>query len=138
MKKSCGIALIATIAFCLLCACLARETVKVNENPAKKSHSLTAGGGNGTSYDSAVVLTGGNNLSAAVEGEYDFLSKLFGEKDKDWKVSEQTTVTENNKNYNMLQVEIFKTNEKHFYYFDVTWYTKKAKRQKEDNADTTK
>jgi len=138
MKKDSRMVLCVSIAFCLMCSCLARETVKVNETPSKKSHSLATSGGNGTSYDSAVVLTGGTNLSSAVDGEYSHLSKLFGEKDKDWRVTEQTTVTENNRSYNMLQVEIVKTNEKHFYYFDVTWYTKKSVRKKEENADTTK
>lgn len=108
-----------------LAGCLARQTIKVDEHPAKASF-ITYSGGNGTSYDSAIVISGGKDYSVAVEAEHQWIAKLFGEKDKDWKVAEQTTVTENTKTYNMVQVEIVASQEKHFYYFDITRYAKKS------------
>ena len=76
----------------------------------------------------AIVLSGGKDHSAAVDAEHRFISKIFGEQDKDWKVAEQSMVSDSGKTYDMVQVEMIKTGEKHFYYFDITWYAKKAKR----------
>jgi hypothetical protein len=85
-------------------------------------------GGNGTSHDSAIVLSGGHDHSAAVESEHKFFSKLFGEQDKDWKVAEQSMISDSGKTFDMVQVEVLASGEKHFYYFDISWYAKKAKR----------
>ena len=116
--------------------CLARQTFKVNEQPEKRLQGVTISGGNGESFDSAVVLTGGKNHAAAVESEHKFISNLWGGvQDKDWKILEQTIVTEGKKTYDMVQVEVIGLGEKHFYYFDITWYAKKAKRpQNPDDA----
>jgi hypothetical protein len=113
---------------CLAGGCLARQTFKVSEQPEKRLQGVTISGGNGESYDSAVVLTGGKDHAAAVESEHKFIAKLWGEMDKDWKITEQTMVTEGKKSYDMVQVDVMGLGEKHFYYFDITWYAKKARR----------
>ena len=115
--------------------CLSRESIKVNERPGAKIQNISYTGGSGTSHDSAIVLIGGKDHSAAVDAEHRFISKLFGEQDKDWKVAEQSMVSDSGKTFDMVQVEAIKTGEKHFYYFDITWYAKRAKRpQNEDDA----
>jgi uncharacterized membrane protein YqiK len=119
----CGILIIVTF-----WGCLSRESIKVNERPEAKIQSISFSGGSGTSHDSAIVLTGGKDHVAAVESERKFISKIFGEQDKDWKVAEQSMVSDSGKTFDMVQVEVIKSGEKHFYYFDVTWYAKKARR----------
>jgi hypothetical protein len=124
---------LAVIVCCVLCyyiagGCLARETVKVNEQPEKKLQGVSISGATGESYDSAVVLTGGKDHAAAVESEHKFIGKIWGEPDKDWKITEQTMITEGKKTYDMVQVDVIGLGEKHFYYFDITWYAKKARR----------
>jgi hypothetical protein len=117
---------------CLLCAvflfgCLSRQTVSVSANPAKKFGAAQFSRGTGESYDSAVVITGGRDYTEAVACEDIFISNSWGAKDKDWRLVEKTTVTENKRTYDMVQVEIPKVGEKHFYYFDITHYKKKPK-----------
>jgi hypothetical protein len=120
---------------CLAGGCLARQTIKVNEQSEKRLQGVTISGGNGESYDSAVVLYGGKDHAAAVESEHKFIAKLWGEMCKDWKITEQTMVTEGKKSYDMVQVDVMGLGEKHFYYFDITWYAKKARRSQ--NPDGT-
>jgi hypothetical protein len=87
--------------------CLARGAIKVSEQPEKRLQGVSISGGNGESYDSAVVLTGGKDHAAAVESEHKFIAKLWGGvQDKDWKITEQTLVTEGKKTYDMVQVEV--------------------------------
>jgi hypothetical protein len=115
--------------------CLSRESIKVNEQREAKIQNISYSGGRGTSHDSAIVLAGGKDHSAAVDAEHRFISKIFGEQDKDWRVAEQSMVSDSGKTFDMVQVESIKSGEKHFYYFDITWYAKKAKRpQNPDDA----
>lgn len=120
------------VSVCLLCAvflfgCLSRQTVRVSTNPAKKYGAAQFSHGTGESYDSAVVITGGRDYTEAVACEDIFISNSWGSKDRDWRLVEKTTVTENKRTYDMVQVEIPKVGEKHFYYFDITHYKKKPK-----------
>ena len=119
-----GVCLLCAV---FLCGCLSRQTVSVSANPSKKYGSAQFSRGTGESYDSAVVITGGRDYTEAVACEDIFVSNSWGAKDKDWRLVEKTTVTENNRTYDMVQVEIPKVGEKHFYYFDITRYKKKQK-----------
>jgi hypothetical protein len=130
---------------CLMCAlllfgCLSRQTVSVSSNPTKKYGSAQLSRGTGESYDSAVVITGGRDYTEAVACEDIFISNSWGTKDKDWRLVEKTTVTENKRTYDMVQVEIPKVGEKHFYYFDITHYKKKPKARQgdEETGETEK
>jgi hypothetical protein len=101
--------------------------VSVNPQHTKKFGSAQFSRGTGESYDSAVVITGGRDYTEAVACEDIFISNSWGAKDKDWRLVEKTTVMENKRTYDMVQVEIPKVGEKHFYYFDITHYKKKPK-----------
>jgi hypothetical protein len=137
MKNAFAVIVCCVMSYYVAGGCLARQTIKVNEQSGKKVQGISTSGGNGESYDSAVVLTGGKDHAAAVESEHKFIAKLWGGvQDKDWKITEQTIVTEGKKTYDMVQVEVIGLGEKHFYYFDITWYTKKAKRPQ--NLDDAK
>ena len=135
MKHGITVIVCCVLSYYIAGGCLARQTFKVNEQSQKKVQGVSISGGTGESHDSAVVLTGGKDHAAAVESEHRFIANLWGAQDKDWKITEQTIVTENKKSYDMVQVEVMGLGEKHFYYFDITWYAKKAKRpQNPDDA----
>jgi hypothetical protein len=97
------------------------------ENPAKKSESAHTSGGIGDSYETAVKITGGKDYTEAANAEDGFVSSSWGIKGKDWRLVEKTTVVDSGRTYDMVQVEIPKVGEKHFYYFDITRYKKKQK-----------
>jgi hypothetical protein len=131
------------VAICIACAlavsgCLSRQTIGKGENPVKKSESAHTSGGIGDSYETAVKITGGKDYTEAVNAEDGFISGSWGIKGKDWRLVEKTTVIDSGRTYDMVQVEIPKVGEKHFYYFDITRYKKKQKSSsnKEENEGT--
>jgi hypothetical protein len=105
--------------------CFAHNTV--NDQRGKKQEAVSYSGGTGASYDSAVVITGAGDYAVAVTFEQHFIARLWGEKDKDWMIVEQTTITENGRMYDMVRIAVTKSGEKHFYYFDITSVRKKRK-----------
>ncbi len=109
----------------MVTGCLSRQTMGGNQRSSKRPESAHASGGNGGSYETAVVITGGRDYADAVECENGFVSSFWGEKDKDWKLMEKTTMVDNGRTYDMVHVIIPKVGEKHFYYFDITHYKKK-------------
>jgi hypothetical protein len=111
----------------LLLSCASHTVMDNDANKGNKRDSVSDSGGNGDSYENAIVLAGGKDHTDAVEYEQNYIAKLWGEKDKNWKISEQTTVEENNRKIDMIQVEVIKTGKKHFFFFDVNYYYKKKK-----------
>jgi hypothetical protein len=123
--------LIVRMFVCLACmlvasGCLSRQTINVKENQ-KKYDAARVVSGNGDSYETAVLITGGKDYVDATVCEDGFIANAWGVKDKDWRLVEKTPVVENGRTYDMVQVEIPKVGEKHFYYFDITHYKKKQK-----------
>lgn len=119
----------------LMCAamtflgCISRQTVKVSDTPDDKKGGIVFSGGAGDSYETAIILKGSNKDMKkqvdAVAGEYDYISSLFGKKDKDWMVEEQSMVKENKRVYDMVRVKIMQNEKLHFFYFDITAFSKK-------------
>jgi hypothetical protein len=114
-------------------ACISRQTVKVNENPEEKKGAIVFSGGAGDSYETAIVLKSVNRSvkkqEDAVAGEYDYISSLYGKKDKEWAVAEQSMVKEDKRVYDMIRVKIIQNDKMHFFYFDITEFSKKLPAQ---------
>lgn len=110
-------------------ACISRQTIKVSETPADKKGTIVFSGGTGESYETAVILKSSNRSTKkqedAVAGEYEYISSLYGKKGKDWVVEEQSMVKENKRVYDMVRVKILQNDKMHFFYFDITEFTKK-------------
>ena len=114
-------------------ACISRQTVKVNETPADKKGTIIFSGGAGDSYETAIILKNSNRSikkqEDAVAAEYDYISTLYGKKDKEWIVEEQSMVKENKRVYDMIRVKIVQNDKMHFFYFDITEFSKKMPSQ---------
>jgi hypothetical protein len=119
--------------------CISRQTMSVKEN-LKKYDAARVVSGNGDSYETALLITGGKDYTDATVCEDGFIANAWGVKDKDWRLLEKTPVVENGRTFDMVQVEIPKVGEKHFYYFDITHYKKKQKssRNAEDSEQVEK
>jgi hypothetical protein len=118
----------------VVAGCLSRQTESVKQNPSKKYDAAHVAGGTGDSYETAVLINGGKDYADAEICENGFIANAWGAKDKDWRLMEKTTVVENGRTYDMVQVEIPKVGEKHFYYFDITRYKKKQKSAQSQEA----
>jgi hypothetical protein len=110
--------------------CIARQTVKMDNSGDRKKEQITFSGGTGDSYETAIILKAPQSLRKqedAVAAEYDYISGLYGKKDKEWKVEEQSMVKENEKTYDMVRVKIISNEKLHFFYFDISTFIKKPK-----------
>ncbi|MBD3346977.1 MAG: hypothetical protein GF401_18135 [Chitinivibrionales bacterium] len=115
------------VLFVLLTSCASRQTYKIIEGdqPRKKAE-IVYGGGNGESYEEAVIIEGARNQKEGVAAEYDFIAEIYGKKGKDWKVTAQSMSKEGNKIFDIVEIRILDTEDRYFYYFDITDCTWKS------------
>jgi hypothetical protein len=127
MKKMLVVSIVAMMAIC--CGCLSRQTVKISDSNSGKKGQITFSGGSGDSYETAIVIKGtqyNKKPEDAVAAEYDYISGMYGKKDKDWVVEEQSMVQEKNKVYDMVRSKILSNGKMHFFYFDISYFSKKS------------
>jgi hypothetical protein len=113
-----------------LYGCLSRQTVKVGDSENSKKGQITYSGGGGDSYETAIIIKGTPKIKKtefAVAAEYDYISGLYGKKDKEWIVEEQSMVQEKDRVYDMVRVKILSNAKMHFFYFDITYFSKKSR-----------
>lgn len=96
-----------------------RQGNSLDEQP-EKPHNVFYRGGDGGSYQDAVVIRGAENQRRGVEAEYAFICRHHGEQNQDWKVSSQTMLKEDGKTYDMVEIELTSDNSHRYYYFDVS------------------
>ncbi len=119
-----GLALITAIGG----ACISRQGVSGGSSTDANKGQIEFSGGTGDSYETAIILRGTQGMrkqEEAVAAEYDYISGLYGKKDKEWIVEEQSTIKENDKTYDMVRVKIVTNGKMHFFYFDITYFIKK-------------
>jgi hypothetical protein len=104
--------------------CASQEPVR-QKKPAVPE--ITYSGGNGDSFESAIIINGVDKQSESVAAEYRYLSRLHGEKDKAWRVEGQSMTSEEKNVYDVIEIVLIPTSEKRIYYFDVTRFAWKRK-----------
>jgi hypothetical protein len=65
-----------------------------------------------------------------VEAEYRYISKLHGEKDKNWRIDGQTMYREEKNIFDVIEISLIPSSQKRIYYFDVSkfpWKRREAK-----------
>jgi hypothetical protein len=127
MKKILVVSIVAIMAIC--CGCLSRQAVKTGDSNNAKKSKITFSGGSGDSYETAIIIKGtqyNKKTEDAVAAEYDYISGMYGKKDKDWIVEEQSMVQEKGKVYDMVRSKILSNGKMHFFYFDISFFSKKT------------
>ena len=128
--------MIKTLLFSLACTvvflpgCISRQSVKMGGAENSNKDQIVFSGGAGDSYETAIIIKAPLELrkqEEAVAAEYNYISGLYGKKDKEWKVEEQSMVQENGKTYDMVRVQIIINGKLHFFYFDISSFVKKPK-----------
>lgn len=108
-------------------ACISRQGVSGGSSSNGNKGQIEFSGGAGDSYQTAIILRGTQGMrkqEEAVAAEYDYISALYGKKDKEWTVKEQSTIKENDKTYDMVRVQIVTNGKMHFFYFDISYFIK--------------
>lgn len=114
---------------CLLVfACGGRSGIAESGRPVQKKSSLSYSN-SGESCDSAIVITGIANADEASQAEYDYISSLYGKRDQQWKLIEQTRIDEEKASCDMLGFKVVATSQERFLYFKAK---RKAKVKKDD------
>ena len=120
---------IFALCFLLIAAgCASHQATSKKKKPPEVA--ITFSGGNGESYDSAIVINGVEKPTDGVEAEYRYISKIHGEKDKDWRIDGQTMYREEKSTFDVIEITLLPTSQKRIYYFDVSkfpWKRREAK-----------
>jgi hypothetical protein len=88
------------------------------ENPQSKKKQLSLfGGGNGDSFETAVVVNADNSF-IGVEAEYAYIANQCGEPHKDWKLQSQALREYGGKPYDVLTITLSSGGTRAFY-FDI-------------------
>ena len=133
MDKKTLVSVICILA--VITGCLSRQTIKIGDADNSLKGQITYSGGTGASYETAIVIRGNQynkKPETAIAAEYDYISGLYGKKDKEWVVEEQSSGYEKGKVYDMVRAKILSNGKMHFFYFDITYFSKKPKLQKSE------
>jgi hypothetical protein len=118
MRRLAGI--IIMVVFLAGCASRQADSIKGDKN-VEIAEKAKYSGGKGDSQEDAVVITGVHKQTEGVIAEYDYISTLHGEKNKNWSLYGQTILKENNKVFDVIEISLIDFNGEHrIYYFDVT------------------
>jgi len=109
-----------------LALCCARQQVSLKDKSKDDSH-ITFTGGSGDSHEDAIVINGVLKQSEGVEAEYNYISKIHGVKDKNWKLDGQTMFRAEKNVFDVVEISLLPSGEKRIYYFDVTGFPWKRK-----------
>jgi hypothetical protein len=77
-------------------------------------------GGNGKSIDNCIIIKNAGNETNGVASEYAYVSKIHGQMHTNWELITQSLQTNNNREYDVLNIQTLPQKEKISYYFDIT------------------
>jgi hypothetical protein len=89
-----------------------------------KAPTLTFKGGSGDTPATAVIIQGAPDYLAVVEGEYQYLAKEFGRRNRDWRVVKKEVYQHDAQVYDVITVE-FPNEVRQQVFFDISKYFKK-------------
>ena len=83
---------------------------------------LSVSGGDGSSFDQAIVIVGARGRLILLKTQADAISKLFGPQEEAWKITSKQPERQNKTCYELLHISLTKDGSVHTIYFDVTDY----------------
>lgn len=112
--------IIVMVFFLAGCASRQADSIK-GDHKVEVAEKVKYGGGKGDSPEDAVVITGVHKQTEGVVAEYDYISTLHGEKNKNWSLYGQSILKEKDKVFDVIEIKLIDFNgEQRIYYFDVT------------------
>jgi hypothetical protein len=87
---------------------------------------LTFKGGSGDTPATAVLIVGTPDYLGVVEGEYQYLGKHFGKRDRDWRVVKKEVYQHGDQVYDVITIE-FPNEVRQQVFFNISKYFKKPK-----------
>ena len=114
----------------VMCILLVSCTPRLYRTPRNVTVSPSVGfsGGSGESFHDAVIINGAKSQGEGVAAEYQFISKIFGQRGNGWHLVGQTVIREKNKVVDVIEIQLGQSSERRIYYFDASdflWRRKK-------------
>ncbi len=82
---------------------------------------ITFKGGPGDTPETAVVISGAADSMAGIAAEYDWLAKIFGKQNVDWRLRRQTVGHNQGKVYDIMEIDL-KDGSRKTVFFDITGF----------------
>jgi len=83
-------------------------------------------GSDGSSVEKSIKVKGASSEMEGVLAEYNWLSKKFGKRGKDWEIESQSLIKKNNNKYDEMTIKLADGTKKRIH-FDVTEFYGKWK-----------
>jgi hypothetical protein len=84
------------------------------------NHDITFSGGDGLSFETAIIIKGIQNNQEGINAEYIYISNKHGKVNINWKPIMQALIDDTYKYCDNIQIEDINNNTKISYYFDIT------------------
>ena len=81
-------------------------------------------GGDGTSFDKAVVIIGAKSPRFGIKAEYIYLEMHYGKPNVDWRLVQQSLAFDDNKFFDILEIVIIKSGKIIEIYYDISDFRK--------------
>jgi hypothetical protein len=111
----------ATLFICSSCV----SPMRYNSFPIEQQISegkIKFKGGDGASIENAVIVKGGADYKEAILAEMYFISRIYGERNIDWKLISMATIKEKWSHYDVVEFISIKSDKKNYLYFDISAY----------------
>ncbi|MDD5673473.1 MAG: hypothetical protein PHC61_04880 [Chitinivibrionales bacterium] len=121
-------------AMLMVLQCSSTQTIVRDKASGAELHKVEFSGGNGDSYETAVIIGGIREQRIVNDAEIMYISRIYGQENKKWKVIEQALTADSGKTYDMVKFQVLPAGENKILYFDVSKFNKKKKAM---NVDST-
>ncbi len=81
---------------------------------------VTYEGGDGKTAETCIIIKNAENERNGVAAEYALITKIHGERFKDWNSTGTSTFNKDGKKIDLIKIETVQTKEAISYYFDIT------------------
>jgi hypothetical protein len=119
----CIISLIAVALWPIIWITNIRAAAAVENLPPNKKQPGLFGGGNGDSFETAIVVNAGN-LLVGIQAEYSYVAEQCGEPHKDWKLQSQGLREHAGKPYDVLTIALSGGATRTFYFDIAKFFTR--------------
>ena len=76
-------------------------------------------GGEGTSIDDAIIISGALNTMDGIRAERIFIYKILSDETREWRIKTQELISTKDKHYDKITIQIYNGADRVFY-FDIT------------------
>jgi hypothetical protein len=122
MKKQTLFTLLAFVFILTSCATMQNKSTSMTNyySQAPDLSKVTFEGGDGKTIETTVIIKNAGNERNGIAAEYDYIAKKHGVKFTNWKPVGQSTSSNNEKKFDVIDIVTIPGNEKITYYFDIT------------------